>query len=365
MSKKFEVLYDWSAENDDDLQLYAGEILDVMQQNDHGWWYGIANRGGTIHKGYFPKNYVREVVEVPDVPRPPPRPSLPKVPDPPVPSNSTAVGEATELAEPLQNLTLKRGPTFSLKTLPAFDELKEVGYTVEIGSSEQDRTSRVAPVVTFDDADGRASSKKLIQKLKLIEVGTHVEMMCTARTWDGASTEMKQYASGIVNFVAGEGKVPPGLDRAVQRLSLGQKATVTCAPLMAYGPAGNPPTVPPNSFVIFSIEIKSTGAKVEPMGKAGGDGSSVQLDSGVAAERVGTGVGADGGGNRSSWRSSRILLSPMHEQQSSQAPQQASQPASHEQHDKTTNRCSTSSSSTRNASQENETPRSISLNDVA
>jgi hypothetical protein len=92
-----------------------------------------------------------------------------------------------------------------------------------------------------------------------------------------------------VNFVTGLNQVTAGLDAAVQKLCVGQKATITCAPAMAYGAAGNPPAVPPNSFVVFTVEILSTSAPsaASPaQGSSSGGGAQILLGaSGVASTR--------------------------------------------------------------------------------
>ena len=243
-------------QNPDDLRLFAGEILEVMQKNDHGWWYGIANRNGTLHKGYFPKNYVKPVV-ISNIPKPPPRPS--KTLEPPVSEQKNV----TKLTEQVSKMTVSRGPSFSLKSCSAFDDLMEFGYAVEIIE------------------DSNKGNDKVIGK------GARVELKCRAEIWDGASTLTKEFANGNVNFVTGENQITSGLDAGVQKLSTGQKATITCAPAMAYGSAGNPPAVPPNSFVVFHVEVlsvKSAEGSMDPGSTSGG--TQVLLgSSGVSATR--------------------------------------------------------------------------------
>lgn len=133
----------------------------------------MADRSGSLHKGYFPKNYVKPIVIVPDAPKPPPRPA--RSMEPPV---------ETKLVENVAKMSVEhRGPSFSLKTCHAFDDLMELGYAVEL----EDISKSVAG--------------------DLIERGFHVELNCVAKIWDGASTVTKEFATGTMAFVVGKNQV--------------------------------------------------------------------------------------------------------------------------------------------------------------
>lgn len=217
----------------------------------------MADRSGTIHKGYFPKNYVKAVEHAPNVPKPPPRPTASMEP----PASQEA--EVSVVTEEVGKVVLEqRGPTFCLKSCSAFDELMELGYAVELEGSP---TGKGEP----------------------ISRGVKVEIRCKAEIWDGASTATKEFANGVVTFVTGESQVTAGLDAAVQKLAVGQKAIITCSPSMAYGAAGNPPVVPPNSFVVFNVEVLS--ASTDGLGDSAshGTGGTQALlgSSGVASTR--------------------------------------------------------------------------------
>ncbi|KAF8705125.1 hypothetical protein AX14_013913 [Amanita brunnescens Koide BX004] len=53
----------------------------------------------------------------------------------------------------------------------------------------------------------------------------------------------------------GVGDVIQGWDEAIPQLSLGQKATLTISPDYAYGAGGYPPVIPPNSTLVFEVEL--------------------------------------------------------------------------------------------------------------
>jgi FK506-binding protein 1 len=53
----------------------------------------------------------------------------------------------------------------------------------------------------------------------------------------------------------GVGRVIRGWDEGVPQLSLGQKAILTITPDYGYGPGGFPPVIPPNSDLVFEVEL--------------------------------------------------------------------------------------------------------------
>jgi len=58
-----------------------------------------------------------------------------------------------------------------------------------------------------------------------------------------------------LDFKLGKGEVIKGWDQGVAKLSLGQRAKLTISPDLGYGPGGIPGTIPPNSTLIFDVEL--------------------------------------------------------------------------------------------------------------
>ncbi|XP_051566872.1 nostrin isoform X1 [Myxocyprinus asiaticus] len=54
---KCKVLYSFTSEREDDLNINEGDILDIFQKEDTGWWFGELNG----QRGHFPSTYVEEL----------------------------------------------------------------------------------------------------------------------------------------------------------------------------------------------------------------------------------------------------------------------------------------------------------------
>ncbi|XP_055906063.1 46 kDa FK506-binding nuclear protein [Eupeodes corollae] len=61
---------------------------------------------------------------------------------------------------------------------------------------------------------------------------------------------------GPFKFGLGRGEVIKGWDVGVVGMKVGGKRRITCPPHMAYGARGSPPTIPPNSTLVFEVELK-------------------------------------------------------------------------------------------------------------
>jgi peptidylprolyl isomerase len=56
-------------------------------------------------------------------------------------------------------------------------------------------------------------------------------------------------------FQLGGGSVIPGWDQGLVGMKVGGRRELTIPPQLAYGKQGSPPTIPPNSTLVFVIDL--------------------------------------------------------------------------------------------------------------
>jgi peptidylprolyl isomerase len=66
------------------------------------------------------------------------------------------------------------------------------------------------------------------------------------------------------SFQIGVGGVIPGWDEAVLTMKVGGKRKLILPPALGYGTAGQPPTIPANSTLVFVVELLSTAPTPSP-----------------------------------------------------------------------------------------------------
>jgi FK506-binding protein 1 len=78
--------------------------------------------------------------------------------------------------------------------------------------------------------------------------------------YKGLLTNGKQFDSSLdrrqpFTFKIGLGQVIKGWDEGVSKMSLGELATLVINPEYGYGARGAPPDIPPNSILIFHVQL--------------------------------------------------------------------------------------------------------------
>jgi len=85
--------------------------------------------------------------------------------------------------------------------------------------------------------------------------GQTVTVHYTGKLTDGQTFDSSRSRGTPFRFVIGKGQVIKGWDEGVAQMSIGQQATLTCSPDYAYGSRGFPGAIPPNSTLMFDVEL--------------------------------------------------------------------------------------------------------------
>jgi FK506-binding protein 1 len=76
-------------------------------------------------------------------------------------------------------------------------------------------------------------------------------MFKSGQKFDSSRDEFRE----PLDFKVGVGMVIPGFDKGVLSMSVGEKAIVEITSDDAYGQRGAPPVIPPNSDLVFELEL--------------------------------------------------------------------------------------------------------------
>ena len=112
------------------------------------------------------------------------------------------------------------------------------------------------PAETPPPTNEKLETKDLVVgKGKEAKTGDTVKVHYVGTLTDGKEFDSSKKHNQPFEFELGAGRVIKGWDQGVAGMKIGGKRKLTVPPSLGYGARGFPPVIPPNSTLVFEVEL--------------------------------------------------------------------------------------------------------------
>ncbi len=119
-------------------------------------------------------------------------------------------------------------------------------FARELAVNEDDMTTTATGLRYQDLAEGTGSEAR---------AGNSVSVHYTGWLTDGSKFDSSRDRGTPLTFQLGAGRVIPGWEEGVAGMKVGGKRKLVIPSDLGYGTRGAPPVIPPNSTLVFDVEL--------------------------------------------------------------------------------------------------------------